>query len=263
MNKKLLYLLLFVFSFLTTETTLAQDLSLFEKQTFINKGDTLQYRILLPENFDASKKYPLLLFLHGAGERGNDNEQQLTHGAKLFLKDSVRKQFPAIIIFPQCPENNYWSNVKISSVGDNRTFNFQVDGDPTLPLALTQKMLKDYIKKGNVNTKKVYIMGLSMGGMGTFEMLWRNPKQFAAAIPICGGARPETVSKYAKKTAVWIFHGAKDAVVPVDFSRTMYKALQDAGCDVKYTEYPEVNHNSWDNAFAEPTLLTWLFSQSK
>lgn len=94
------------------QQTQAQDISLFEKHLFIQNGDTLPYRLLLPENYDASKKYPLVFFLHGAGERGNDNEKQLVHGAKLFLKEENRKRFPAIIVFPQCPANSFWSNVQ-------------------------------------------------------------------------------------------------------------------------------------------------------
>ncbi|MCO4291935.1 alpha/beta hydrolase-fold protein [Solitalea sp. MAHUQ-68] len=240
----------------------AQDLNLYQKQTFVQNNDTLNYRVLFPENYNPTKKYPVVLFLHGAGERGNDNEKQLTHGAKLFLNDTARKQFPAIIIFPQCPENSFWANVKFDFSEGKREFHFQADGEPTPPLALVQGLLKAYIAQDKVDTKRIYVMGLSMGGMGTFELLWRNPKTFAGAIPICGGANPKTAKKYAKKTAVWIFHGAKDNVVPPDFSRTMYKALQDAKAKVKYTEYPEAEHNSWDNTFAEPGLLSWLFSQS-
>ncbi|POY35196.1 phospholipase [Solitalea longa] len=240
----------------------AQDLSLYQKQTFIKNNDTLNYRILFPENYDPEKKYPLVLFMHGAGERGNDNEKQLVHGSKLFLNDSIRKQYPAIVIFPQCPENSFWANVKFDFSDGKREFHFQSDGEPTRPLALVQGLVKDFTAKKKVDTKRIYVMGLSMGGMATFELLWRNPKTFAAAIPICGGANAETAKKYAKKTAIWIFHGAKDPVVPADFSRTMYKSLQDYGANVKYTEYPEVEHNSWDNAFVEPDLLSWLFSKS-
>ncbi|UKJ08959.1 prolyl oligopeptidase family serine peptidase [Solitalea lacus] len=255
----ILNLALFIFPSIPLQ---AQNLDLFLKKEFILKNDTLKYRILLPENFDAAKKYPLILFLHGAGERGSDNEKQLVHGSKLFLSDSIRKQFPAIVIFPQCPENQFWSNVKIKITPDHREFTFQANGEPTTPLALVQKFMKNFIAQGNVDNKRIYIMGLSMGGMGTFELLWRNPKLFAAAIPICGGAHPATVKQYAKHTAVWIFHGADDPVVPVDFSRQMFEALKQAKAEAKYTEYPGIGHNSWDNTFAEPQLLSWLFTQS-
>ncbi|MEI9806379.1 MAG: hypothetical protein WDO16_00110 [Bacteroidota bacterium] len=104
-------LLLVAIIILSVKTGRSQDLSLYEKHLYINGSDTLPYRILLPENYDATKKYPLVLFLHGSGERGNDNEAQLTHGAKLFLKPDIRKDFPAIVVFPQCPRSSFWSNV--------------------------------------------------------------------------------------------------------------------------------------------------------
>eukprot|EP01035_Chromulina_nebulosa_P065799 gene65799-90028_t len=148
----------------------------YEKKWLINGTDTLPYRLLLPKNYDSSKKYPFILFLHGAGERGNDNASQLIHGGSLFLRDSIRDKYPAIIVFPQCPPNSYWSNVKITEDSSKkRVFEFQAGGDPTtamsLAMELTKKMLADYpIKKD-----QVYVMGLSMGGMGTFEIVRRLP----------------------------------------------------------------------------------------
>ncbi len=122
MTKRFLFLLFIPVLF---QTTYAQDLSLYEKHLYLNKGDTLPYRILLPENYDATKKYPLILVLHGAGERGNDNEKQLVHGSRLFLRDSIRKNYPAVVVFPQCPANNYWSNVEITrNENDKRNFEF-------------------------------------------------------------------------------------------------------------------------------------------
>jgi predicted peptidase len=106
-------------------------------------------------------------------------------------------------------------------------------------------------------------MGLSMGGMGTFEILARNPEMFAAAVPICGGGNPEMADRYATSTAIWIFHGAKDNVVAPEFSTTMLQAIQNAGGQPAITIFPDANHNSWDPAFAEPELLPWLFSKSK
>jgi predicted peptidase len=241
----------------------AQDFSAYQKLQFVQGKDTLPYRLLLPENYDGKKKYPLILFLHGRGESGTDNELQLTHGAKLFLHDSIRKKYPAIIVFPQCRQTSYWSNVDIKedSTG-KRVFNFSPEGEPTIDLALTEKLLKQLQHDLFVNKKQIYIMGLSMGGMGTFEIVRRNPKLFAAAIPICGGANPFT-AKQLKKTSWWIFHGAKDDVVNPEFSIQMAKALQQYKANVKFTLYPEANHNSWDGAFAEPDLMHWLFSNKK
>jgi predicted peptidase len=245
-------------------TTEKYDLSVYEKKTWISPtGDTLRYRLLLPENYDTSKRYPLVLFLHGAGERGNDNEKQLTHGAGLFLNPENRKNFPAIVVFPQCDSLSYWSNV-IIGINDStkkREFNFQVNGEPTKAMNLLLQWLPDFEKSYGISASQRYVMGLSMGGMGTFEIVSRKQKYFAAAIPICGGANPKTVSTLTK-TAFWIFHGMKDDVVPYQLSETMVLGFQSiyVAEEVNFTLYPEANHNSWDKAFAEPDLLPWLFS---
>jgi predicted peptidase len=240
----------------------AQDLDLYEKGWFVKKGDTLPYRVLLPGNYDASKKYPLILFLHGSGERGRDNEKQLVHGSKLFLKEEIRKNFPAVVVFPQCPEESYWSNVIRSQSDGKLTWEFIEGGAPTKAMILAQALVKDLLKKYPIEKKQVYVGGLSMGGMGTFEIVRRNPKIFAAAFPICGGAAPATAEKL-KKVHWWVFHGSKDNVVPQSHSDLMVEALKKVNASVKYTIYPEANHNSWDPAFAEPELLPWLFSHKK
>ncbi len=240
-----------------------QDLNLYERHIYISGGDTLPYRLLLPENYDVSKKYPLIFFLHGAGERGNDNEKQLMHGAKMFLKEDVITKFPAIIVFPQCPQNSFWSNVDFKTdENGKRSFTFPAQGKSTIAMKLAQGLLKNIIKQYPVNKTQVYAGGLSMGGMGTFEIVRRNPKLFAAAFPICGGGATST-AKLLAKTKWWVFHGAKDDVVPPAFSEQMVKALKEVNADVKFTLYPDANHNSWDAAFAEPELLPWLFAQHK
>lgn len=241
----------------------AQDLNLYEKHLFIKDGDTLPYRLLLPANYDPGKKYPLVLFLHGAGERGNDNEKQLIHGAKLFLTDEAKSKFPAIVVFPQCASNSYWSNVAFKSLPDGgRDFIFTTGNEATTPMKLAQELLKDLMKKYPVIKRQVYVTGLSMGGMGTFEIVARNPKLFAAAMPICGGGAPASAKKL-KKTEWWVFHGAKDVVVPLKYSEEMVEALKKVKAPVRFTVYPEANHNSWDPAFAEPDFLSWLFSKKK
>lgn len=238
----------------------AQEMSLYEKKLFIAKKDTLPYRLLLPKNYDPNKSYPLILMLHGAGERGNDNDKQLVHGSKLFLEEKNRDQFPAFVLFPQCPENSYWSNVSEKEVVEGKwTFSFINGGTPTKAMVLVQAMLKDFIKTHKVNENQIYVGGLSMGGMGTFEIVNRNPGLFAAAFPICGGANPETAANL-KSTDWWVFHGGSDSVVPVEHSQQMVTALNREGASVKFSYYPDVDHNSWDNAFAEPQLLPWLFS---
>jgi predicted peptidase len=241
----------------------AQELDAYQKKWLVQGPDTLPYRLLLPVSFDAGKKYPVVLFLHGAGERGRDNEAQLTHGARLFLNDTIRKAFPAIVVFPQCPPDQYWSNVlrAVDSTG-RRTFTFQEGGVPTRPMAMLANLLEELHRQYRIKGDQVYVMGLSMGGMGTFELARRHPDLFAAAVPICGGAHPATAGQL-KRMQWWVFHGGKDDVVPLQFSETMAAALKAQGAAVTFTVYPEAGHNSWDNAFAEPGLLPWLFAQHK
>lgn len=258
--KKILAFILIAFS----ATVNAQDLTLYQKKEYTyGEGKILPYRILYPENYDKSRKYPLVLFLHGAGERGNNNEKQLIHGSKLFLNANNRQNYPAIVVFPQCPENSFWSSVNVNRNKTPITFEFNYDNSITWPLDAVQKLMTQLLKNEAVDKKRCYITGLSMGGMGTFEMLYRFPKLFAAAIPICGGGDAMRYDERVKKTAFWIFHGDADAVVHVNESRAMVEKLKSLKVDVTYTEYKNVNHNSWDNAFAEPTFLSWMFLQKK
>ncbi|MEO6723353.1 MAG: dienelactone hydrolase family protein [Ferruginibacter sp.] len=249
--------------FLCMSSTLkSQDLSLYQKKYFVSGNDTLPYRLLLPANYDASKTYPLVFFMHGAGERGSDNEKQLVHGGKLFLDDGNRKNYPAIVVFPQCPLNGFWGNIAFKMKDGKRNIDFLVDSPATKAMRLAQGLLYDLLRSYPVRKKQVYVGGLSMGGMGTFELVYRNPSIFAAAIAICGGSNPAAAKKMSK-TSWWIFHGAKDNVVPPALSEQMNEALLSAGAKVKFTVYPEAEHNSWDSAFAEPGLLQWLFAQHK
>jgi predicted peptidase len=228
------------------------------------KGDTLRYRLLLPEDYNPVSTYPMILFLHGAGERGSDNAKQLVHGANLFLQPGIRKDFPAIIVFPQCPTDDFWANVdmRINDTTKKREFVFSEGGEPRKIMQLLLDWLPEFEKKYPVKRDQRYVMGLSMGGMGTFELVRRKPRFFAAAVPICGGANPATAGAM-KETAFWIFHGNKDDVVPYQLSENMALAFQEfyVSAEVNFTIFNNVGHNSWDPAFAEPDLLPWLFSQ--
>lgn len=243
----------------------AQDLELYQSKSFIFKGDTLPYRILYPENFDPAKKYPLLLVLHGVGERGNNNTAQLAHGGDVFIKPAMRSRFPAIVVFPQCPVNSYWANVDIrtDAATQRRSFNFRKGGKPTKAMSLLLSLLHQLRRRQDIDKSQVYVGGLSMGGMGTLETLRRKPQYFAAAFSICGGDNPANAKKYARKVPLWFFHGGKDDVVTPDHSVTMVAAVKEAGGNPKFTLYPNDKHNSWDDAFAEPNLLPWLFSHKK
>lgn len=260
--KKIPFLLLFIsISFIVH----AQDYSLYLKKWLVQGQDTMPYRLLLPENYDPAKKYPIVFFLHGSGERGSDNEKQLAHGASLFIDSNNRKKFPAIIVFPQCSKYGYWSNVLRHFDDDLKgkySFFFLQDVAPTKDMVLLSELVHYILAMYPVNSKQVYVGGLSMGGMGTFELVRRNPGLFAAAFAICGGAHPAT-AKQLKTTKWWIFHGGNDDIVDPSFSKRMVNALQKEKNPVKFSFYPTANHNSWDNAFAEPQLLSWLFGQRR
>mgnify|MGYP003894129549 FL=1 len=255
------FLLAFALLFLSLQI-FAQGV--FEKKSFVNEaGQSLSYQILFPVNYDPSIKYPVVLVLHGAGERGDDNVAQMKYGTQVFLNPDNQQKFPAIVIFPQCPKDSYWSSVKIDRTQKPTEFIFDYSQNINWPLQSAVDLVKSLVKTKVADKKRLYIMGLSMGGMGTMEAVSRNPKMFAAAIPICGGADLTYVKKYAKKLPLWVNHGDADSVVPVKHSRELVAALQEAGANVTYTEYPGVNHNSWDNTFAQPTLLSWFFSFKK
>lgn len=232
----------------------------FEKKSFMVADDkVLPYQIMYPKDYKPGKKYPLLVVLHGAGERGDDNEAQMKYGKNVFLDSLNRINFPAIVIFPQCPKDSYWSSVQINRSTTPTTFVF----DYSAPINWPLQAVIDLVKSIKHDKSRTYIMGLSMGGMGTMEAVSRNPKMFAAASPICGGADLSYVAKYAKRVPLWVHHGDVDIVVPVRHSRELVKAVQDQGVEIKYSEYSKVNHNSWDNAFKQPELLSWIFSHRK
>jgi predicted peptidase len=250
--------------FLLLNFASAQDTNLYEKKEFIQNGDTMPYRILLPLHFDKNKKYPIVFFLHGAGERGNDNEKQLVHGGSIFLADSIREKYPAIIVFPQCAANSFWANVDFHFDTTTRkgVILFKKDSEPTTSMKLAVALFKNIGSTYRLDKSKLYIGGLSMGGMGTFEMVKRMPGTFAAAFAICGGADTST-AKQLTETAWWIFHGLKDNVVDPIFSQNMATALKENGAEVRLTLYPEDGHDSWDDAFKEPEFFSWIFAHHK
>ena len=201
--------------------------------------------------------------LHGGGERGNDNEKQLIHGARLFVTETNRKAFPAIVLIPQCPEDSYWASVKIERATQPLKIDFDYNAAPQWPLVAANELVKKVASEEAVDKSRIYITGLSMGGMGTFESVYRYPELYAAALPICGGGDTNLYDKRVRKTAFWIFHGTDDSVVDVKLSRDMQTKLKSLKVENKYSEYPGVNHNSWDNAFADPVFLSWAFTHKR
>ena len=242
---------------------IAQNHELYSKEYLVNQTDTLQYRMMMPKNFDKSIKYPIVLFLHGAGGRGNNNQAQLVHGSKLFASEENRINFPAIVIFPQCPKNSYWANVEIDRTSKPIKLVFPLNIEATKPMQLVMLMMDEMVSKPFVNKNQVYVGGLSMGGMGTFEIVYRKPELFTAAFSICGAGNPEVTKVYAKTTPFWVFHGANDDVVNPQSSVKMVDGILEHGGKPNFTLYAKDNHNSWDSAFAEPELLPWLFSNIK
>jgi len=225
----------------------------FEAHEFQGDGKTLLYRLVKPAGYDASgsESHPLVIFLHGAGERGNDNRKQLVHGSDLML--AMAEKHGAFVLVPQCPSGEKWADVDWSAP------THMLPEEPSSSMSLVMQLLGKLDKDFRIDPKRVYVMGLSMGGYGTWDALQRYPEVFAAGVPICGGGDDSNAAKI--KAAVWCFHGDKDGAVPVARSRNMVEAMKQAGGNVKYTEYPGCGHNSWSRAFAEPELLEWLFAQ--
>ena len=218
-------------------------------------GDTLKYRQLFPDN-DPSQKYPLVIFLHGSGERGNDNEAQLKWGITNFATDDMMSKHPAFVIAPQCPLNMSWSNFVKEGSGTNMLLQ-QV---PTKPMALLIALISQLKKTLPVDTNRIYITGLSMGGFGTLDIIQRYPHLFAAAVPVCGGGDASKAASIAH-IPIWLFHGANDPSVNPQYTLDMVNALTKAGSHVGFTQYPQVGHFSWLAAYSDALMIEWLFKQ--
>ncbi|HEY2840887.1 MAG TPA: dienelactone hydrolase family protein [Pirellulales bacterium] len=215
------------------------------------KDEVFHYRLLSPEKIEPGKKYPAILFLHGAGERGDDNEDQLKYFPEQMAKPEWREKYPCFLIAPQCREGKSWS-------GFSR---------PKDPAAVSEQMqvaegiLAEVEKEYPVDLKRVYLTGLSMGGFGSWQLAMRRPEHFAALVPICGGG-DETRAAALIKLPIWAFHGAKDNVVKPELSQKMIEAIKQAGGNPKYTEFPDAGHDSWTPAYSDPAgVVPWMFEQ--
>ncbi|MEO7412242.1 MAG: prolyl oligopeptidase family serine peptidase, partial [Opitutaceae bacterium] len=248
-----------------------------QKRTFVaSNGLALPYRLFIPPAYSAKVKYPILIYLHGRGQRGTENGRRV-YGGGLFLgrrsivSPVMQQTFPAIIIVPQCSDktqNEEWAKW----VGNAPATPFQglgKDGSYVLApepsdsgkavLELIEATLRDY----SVDPRRVYLTGISMGGFGTWEYVSRRPELFAAAVPMAGYSDPRQIDRFAK-IPFWIFHGGADESNPVQGSRTMYALLQKAAADVRYTEYPNTRHSpTFSKAWTEADLLPWIFSQRR
>jgi len=214
---------------------------MFEVEFSNSGGAALPCRVYLPEGYDAQTRYPLVLYLHGSGERGNDNRAQTKKNSVMqtLLSKENLERYPCIVLAPQCPADQWW--------------------DAAVLMDLLEYMKAAYC----ADPARIYITGLSMGGYAAWEMLAEYPGCFAAAVPICGGGDPDGAALF-KDVPIWAFHGARDTVVSPEGSREMVNALEAAGArDVRYTEYPRERHQCWEKAYREPALFPWLFAQAR
>jgi predicted peptidase len=222
---------------------------------------THRYKVFVPAGWNKKKKWPVILFLHGAGERGDDNLAQARVGIGPAL-EKHKSSLASVVVLPQCPKNRWWSEPDMQA----------------LALSTLQQALTEF--RGDKS--RIYLTGLSMGGYGTWSIVQSQPRKFAALAVVCGGIRPprgvripsetnpdpafdpyKAAAKKVGKTPVWIFHGAADPVVPVSESQKMVEALKAAKGKVRYSEYDAVGHNSWDKAYGEPEFFGWLLSHRK
>lgn len=202
---------------------------------------TLPFRLFGAPDLDGAKKYPLVVYLHGAGGRGDDNEKQLGAGAKTFVKEETYKARPCLVVAPQCPKDKYWTGEIAGSV-----------------LAL----IDDLVSHLPIDENRIYLTGYSMGGYGTWYLAAREPTYFAAAVPIAGGGDPSDADKI-KRVPVWAFHGDEDPTVKVEESRRMVEALEAEKGDVRYTEMAGEKHGIAGKVYADPELHTWIFAQKR
>ena len=216
-----------------------------------------KYRLLKPAAVEPGRKYPLVLFLHGAGERGSDNVLQLEYLPSWLAEEENRHRHPCFVVVPQCRAHHKWVEIDWS---DKRS----LPQKPQMTVDMTAAVaaLEAVMQAEPVDAGRVYLTGISMGGFGSWDLAARTPARFAAVIPICGGGDEATAPKL-KALPIWCFHGDVDKAVPVERSRTMVEAVKAAGGTVKYTEYAGVGHDSWTPAYRDPATLDWLFEQCR
>jgi predicted peptidase len=236
------------------------DTGRFVQRDFVMDGATHRYQGFVPSRAAGGRHPPVILFLHGSGERGNDGAKPVAVGIGTYVRAHLA-DFPAIVVFPQAPENSEWSGASAR-----------------LALGTLDAASHEF----HADARRTYLTGLSMGGYGTWELALLQPGRFAALVPISGAIRPPNDERalfvtpvaseadpYAalasrlRTMPIWIFHGAKDDVVPLEDDRRTAAALKAIGNDVRYTELPEANHNAWDPAYAMPELWAWLFAQHR
>ncbi len=210
--------------------------------TYHKPKSQLPYALYLPEGKPPKGGWPLILFLHGSGERGSDGRKQSTVGIGPAIQENLQR-WPAVVLMPQCPKGQQWAGE---------------------PLAQAYELLNQVEQQHKTNPRRVYLTGLSMGGCGSWNLGCLYPRRFAAIAPICGAADPFMVWQRLGKVPIWNFHGAADEVVPVSFSRALADALAKAGnVRARFTEYPTEQHDVWNRVYRELEFIQWLFAQQK
>ena len=197
---------------------------------------TMKYLLYLPKDYEQKPSWPLMLFLHGSGERGDDLNVVKKHGPPKLIE--AGKEFPFLVVSPQCPNRKSWEPYELSALLDEMVEKYKVDQD------------------------RIFVTGLSMGGFGTWALAAHTPDRFAAIVPICGGGDPGRARRIAHIPA-WVFHGAKDPAVPLEMSQKMVDALKSKGGNPKFTVYPDAGHDSWTEAYNDPQLYDWLLQQKR
>ena len=239
---------------------LSQQTGFLNRSVNIN-GNEYPYQVFVPEQWMSEQQWPVIFFLHGAGESGSDGKRQTKRGLPKLLRNDP--DFPALVVMPQCRRHSWW-------------------GEPEME-AQAFAALGASMKEFNGDPARLYLTGLSMGGYGAWAFAYKYPERFAALVPICGGVQGRSgfpppswhpasrapddpyseTARALRDLPIWIFHGDADQRVPVSESRQMKSSLEDIGGNVKYTEYPDVGHNSWDLAYREEDLIPWMLSFKK
>ena len=252
--KKVLFLAVLTFSVMMVSAQ-----SLYEYNVHYSYGgDSLLYRSLKPEKIERGKRYPLVIYLHNAGLKGSDNVTQLREGSEMFLNPVNRERYPSFVIFPQCPKGEWWAYDRMPRNFDALPYTREM----TRPMAIVKEIIDKYLAMPEVDKGRVYVMGTSMGGVGTFDIVSRFPEIFAAAVPMCGAIAEDHLSN-AQGVSFRIFHGDSDPTVPVECSRRAYRELRAAGVKVEYIELPGAKHGISSQTLSRPDFMEWLYAQKR
>ncbi len=232
---------------------------LLEKHTFTDtSGGSLPYRLARPEKAaGGDARLPLVVVLHGAGERGDDNEKQLRHMVPVFLSPENRTRHPCFLVAPQCPLDAKWTGINWQQVP-----HAPQTPEPTEPLRMVLALIEKLAAELPVDRDRIHLVGLSMGGSGAWDSITRHPERFGGAVILCGGA-DAAVGHRAARVPVWCFQGALDEIVVPGLSRNMIDAMRRAGGSPRYTEFPDAGHNIAGRVFGDPAVLDWLFAQRR